>query len=224
MRELRPGLWHWEAPHPEWEPGEPWPQLVSSYAVDNGEQLLLFDPIAPPGEIEELAVKRDAVVVLTCAWHERDTRRLAERHGLTVYFPPPESEDDLMEKYGLTREQAAGGAPDVRWLLGGEAGEGHPYAAGDPLPAGIRSFPRPGREQNEVVLWVESHRAVVAGDTLVDFGSGTELNLNFVRQGVTRARSAEALRPLLDLPVEHLLLAHGGPRDRNALDRALQHG
>jgi glyoxylase-like metal-dependent hydrolase (beta-lactamase superfamily II) len=222
VRELRPGLWHWQARHPEWEPGQPWPQMVSSYAIDDGEQLLLFDPIAPPGEIEELAAQREPVVLLTCAWHERDTRRLAERHGLAVYFPPPESEDDLMEKYGLTRAQAAGGAPDVRWLLAGEAGEAHPYAAGDPLPAGIRSFPRPGREENEAVLWIESHRAVVVGDTLVDFGGGLELNLNFVAEGMTRGVAVGTLRPLLDLPVEHLLLAHGGPRDRTALERALQ--
>ena len=28
--ELRPGLWHWEAPHPAWEPAEPWSENVSS--------------------------------------------------------------------------------------------------------------------------------------------------------------------------------------------------
>jgi glyoxylase-like metal-dependent hydrolase (beta-lactamase superfamily II) len=222
MRELRPGLWHWEAPHRDWEPGEPWPQVVSSYAIDDGQILVLFDPIAPPGEIEELAAKRDPLVVLTCPWHERDTRSVAERHGLPVYTPPAESEDDLMRKYGLTREQAAGGSPDVRWLLAGEAGEAHLYSAGDLLPAGIESFPRPGREENEAVLWIESHRAVVAGDALVDFGSGLELNLNFVREGLTREQAADALRPLLDAPVEHLLLTHGGPRDGAALERALR--
>ena len=39
MRELQPGLWHWEAPHPEWAPGEPGDQVVSSYAIDDGERL-----------------------------------------------------------------------------------------------------------------------------------------------------------------------------------------
>ena len=63
MRELRPGLWHWEAPHPEWEPGEPWDRVVSSYAIDDGERLLLFDPLAVPSEIEELAAGRELVVV-----------------------------------------------------------------------------------------------------------------------------------------------------------------
>jgi hypothetical protein len=29
------------------------------------------------------------------------------------------------------------------------------------------------------------------------------------------------LKPLLDLPVEHVLAAHGGPADRSTLERAL---
>jgi hypothetical protein len=36
MRELKPGLWHWQARHPDWTPEERWPQLVSSYAIDDG--------------------------------------------------------------------------------------------------------------------------------------------------------------------------------------------
>ena len=51
MRELRPGLWHWEAPHPQWESTEPWGPEVSSYAIDDGERLLFFDPIA--GDVHE---------------------------------------------------------------------------------------------------------------------------------------------------------------------------
>ena len=52
MRELRPNLWHWEAPHPAWEPTEPWSENVSSYAIDDGERLLLFDPLAVPSKLE----------------------------------------------------------------------------------------------------------------------------------------------------------------------------
>jgi hypothetical protein len=67
VRELRPGLWHWQAPHPAWEPSEPWDKNVSSYAIDDGERLLLFDPIAPPTELVERATERDTAVVLTAA-------------------------------------------------------------------------------------------------------------------------------------------------------------
>ena len=59
MRELQTGLWHWQAPHPDWEPSEPWDQEVSSYAIDDGKQLLLFDPLGVPTEIEELAAERE---------------------------------------------------------------------------------------------------------------------------------------------------------------------
>ena len=78
MRELAPGLWHWQAPHPQWEEGEPWDPNVSSYAADDGERLLVFDPIAPPAELLELAAGRDTTVVLTSPWHERDMQTLVE--------------------------------------------------------------------------------------------------------------------------------------------------
>ena len=92
--------------------------MVSSYAVDDGERLLLFDPLAPPREIDELAADRETAVVLTAPWHERDTQSLVERLGLPVYVPPPDSEDDLMQKFGITREQAAG-CPPARSSVGG---------------------------------------------------------------------------------------------------------
>jgi glyoxylase-like metal-dependent hydrolase (beta-lactamase superfamily II) len=218
VRELRPGLWHWEAPHPEWEPSEPWPQVVSSYAIDNGDRLLLFDPIAPPSEIDELAAARETAIVLTAPWHERDTRSLVERLGVPVFVPPPDTQADLMQKFGVTAEQAGDGSPDVRWLLDGEAGEGHFYLAGDRLPVGVEAFP--GREHNDLVLWIEHSRAVISGDTLVDFGNGLQI-ADWLREAVTREHVAEGLRPLLDLPVEHVLATHGGPTDRVALERAL---
>ena len=37
----------------------------------------------------------------------------------------------------------------------------------------------------------------------------------------TREEIAEGLRPLLELPVEHVLATHGGPTDRAALEHAL---
>jgi hypothetical protein len=71
------------------------------------------------------------------------------------------------------------------------------------------------------VLWIESHRAVVAGDTLADFGEGPAINTRWLTEGVTREQVAEGLRPLLERPVELLLATHGGPFDQAALERAL---
>jgi glyoxylase-like metal-dependent hydrolase (beta-lactamase superfamily II) len=219
MQELGPGLWHWEASHPQWESSEPWGPEVSSYAVDDGERLLLFDPIAPPSEIEELAADRRVAIVLTCPWHERDSRGLVERLAVPVYTPLPDSAEYLMQKWGLTVEQAGDGSPDVVWLLKEGIGEAHPYAAGDRLDVGVEAFA--GQKPNDTVLWIESHRAVVAGDTLVDFGNGLEINPRWLSPEVTREQVVEGLRPLLDLPVEHMLATHGRPFDRAALEQAL---
>ena len=90
---------------------------------------------------------------------------------------------------------------------------------GDRLPFGADVYP--GHKANDTVLWVESRRAVISGDTLVDFGQGLEINERWLRPGVTLEEIAEGLRPLLALPVEHVLATHGGPTDRAALERAL---
>jgi hypothetical protein len=218
VRELRAGLWHWRAPHPDWTPEEQWPQEVSSYGIDDGARLLLLDPLAVPQELLELAADREPVVVLTAPWHERDTRGLAERFGWPVFTPPPDTAEDLMRKFGITREEAGDGSPDLAWLLAGHGGEEHLYAAGDRLPIGIEALL--GREHNDLVLWMDRVGAVISGDTLVDFGRGFEIN-EWLRGAVTREQVVERLRRLLSLPVEFVLPTHGAPTDRAALERAL---
>src|SRR5687768_1239495 len=173
MRELQAGLWHWQAPHPEWTPEEPWPQVVSSYAIDDGTGLLLVDPLAVPDELLALAADREPTVVLTAPWHERDTKSLVERLGVPVFSPPPDTADDLIRKFGITPEQAGDGSPDLAWLLAGDRGAYHSYEAGDHLPGGIETWL--GRESNDLVLWIERLGAVISGDTLVDFGRGFEI-------------------------------------------------
>ncbi len=219
MRELRPGLWHWQSPHPEWTPSVPWPQEVSSYALDDGERLLLFDPLAVPSELEERAGEREPVVVLTAPWHERDAQSLVDRLGAPVFTPPADTAQDLMDKFGITAEQAGDGSPDLLWLREGDF-KAHFYAPGERLPFGAEVFA--GREENDVVLWLEEQRAVIAGDSLADFGRGLEIVPGWLRDGVTREDVAERLRPLLDQPVELVLPAHGQPTDRAVLERALR--
>lgn len=191
-------MWHWQAPHPEWDDSV-WPQVVSSYAIDDGERLLLFDPIAVPEELLARSEERELVVVLTSPWHERDTRALVEEHDPPVFVTDPGE-----------------GSPDVAWLLSGE-GDPHLYSVDGGLPAGIEAFP--GGEPNDVVLWVPSRLAVVAGDTLVDFGDGLTIHEPWL--STPREQVVGQLRPLLDLPVEHVLATHGGPHDAAALRRAL---
>jgi glyoxylase-like metal-dependent hydrolase (beta-lactamase superfamily II) len=149
VRELRQGLWWWDAVHPEWTPEDAatqeWGPEVSSYAVDDGRRLLLIDPTTPPSPVDDLAAERETVIVLTCPWHERDARTLAERFDAQVFSPPPDVPDD----------------DSIATQI---------FVAGDRLPIGIEAFP--GMEPNDLVLWIESHRALVAGDTLIDRGQG----------------------------------------------------
>ena len=217
MRQLRPGLWHWQAPHPEWTPDEPWPQDVSSYAIDDGERLILIDPQSVPNELLELGKDRQPIIVLTVPWHERATRRLVEGLRAPVYTPRPDTAEDLVRKLGVTPEQAEGGSPDLAWLFEG-GGDAHPYAAGDRLPFGIEAVL--GKEPNDLVLWVEPLGAVVFGDTVVDFGQSLGIN-PYLRGGVTRDDVIHRLRPLLDRPIELVLPSHGAPTDRADFERAL---
>ena len=186
MREVATGVWHWKAPHPEWRPGQTWDRMVSSYAIDTGDDVLLFDPVDPPAELLERA---DAVV-LTCPWHRRDAPGL----GLPIHVPPPDPPD-----------------PDpVR---------GEVFRGGDTLPFGIRAFE--AFEPNDLVLYVESRQAVVAGDTLIDRGKGLQMHPAWPGPGVTVEETTRRLQPLLDLPVEVVLPTHADPADRAALERAL---
>jgi glyoxylase-like metal-dependent hydrolase (beta-lactamase superfamily II) len=97
--------------------------------------------------------------------------------------------------------------------------EAHVISAGERLPFGIEVFA--GRQPNDLLLWVESRRALICGDTLVDFGRGLEIHDEWLWDGVTRDQVVEALRPPLELPVELVLPAHGSPTDKPALVRAL---
>ena len=75
-------------------------------------------------------------------------------------------------------------------------------------------------EPNDLLLWVDSHRALVAGDTLLDRGEGLVFPLDWADRGTGEApeKILERLRDLLDLPIELVLPTHGAPADRAALE------
>ena len=194
---MKPGVWQWQAPHPEWTAPEDWTQTdVSSYAIDDGQRLLLFDPLALPADIESLAANRAALIVLTCPWHRRDAQALAEKHGWPIHVPPPDPPD-----------------PDPV--------EGKVFEAGQRLSVGIEAIL--GMEPNDLLLWVGGHRALVAGDTLVDRGQGLVFPLDWADRGTGEPpdKILERLRALLELPIELVLPTHGAPGDRAALEHAL---
>src|SRR5438445_602335 len=80
VQELRPGLWRWTAPHPEWEHAENWGPEVGSVYAELPEAVVVIDPLVPTEEDEQFwsALDRDIErlarpvhVLLTVHWHER---------------------------------------------------------------------------------------------------------------------------------------------------------
>jgi glyoxylase-like metal-dependent hydrolase (beta-lactamase superfamily II) len=201
VREVLPGLWWWEAVHPEWREGDDaadseWGPEVSSYALDDGERLILIDPTSPPQPVLNRAGERETVIVLTNPWHERNAPALAAQLDVQVFAPPPDDDGR-----GIRMPAQI-------------------FEAGDTLPFGVAAYP--GREPPfDVLLLIESHRAVAIGDTMIDRGSGIEIVDSWLAQGVTREQVVEGLQPLLDLPIDAVLPTHGRPTDRAALERAL---
>ncbi len=200
MDELRPGLWTWKSPHPEWTPdSDGWDRDVRSYAYDAGDSLVLFDPLVSAAEVEELAERRPVAIVLTCHWHVRSCGDLVQRTGATVHAPAA----------------AVGELGGVQAL---------PYELGEDLPGDVE--PQVGGYDNEATLWLREHAALVSGDVLLGGQRGFHVQPDsWLEEGMTHDELRERLRPLLELPVEILLPTHGEPILENAhatLERAIE--
>jgi hypothetical protein len=96
------------------------------------------------------------------------------------------------------------------------------------LPQGIHSLPLKGA--GETIFWLEEPRALVVGDRLIGDGEGglalcPESWLRYLPGRLTRKTLRELLLPLLELPVERVLVSHGDPvlvEGHRALSRALK--
>jgi glyoxylase-like metal-dependent hydrolase (beta-lactamase superfamily II) len=100
------------------------------------------------------------------------------------------------------------------------------YGATQEVPAGVEAFKVSGA--GETVFWIPEHRALVPGDRILgDRPPGLRLcPQSWLRylDGYTRDDLREELRPLLELPVELVLVSHGEPvlqDGRRELERAL---
>ncbi len=92
-----------------------------------------------------------------------------------------------------------------------------PFEPGDALPGGVQCFAT--ARDGEVVYWVPSERALVVGDVLLGAGAKPRptddpLRLcpeRWIGGGKTHDDLRASLRPLLELPVEQVLVSHGAP-------------
>jgi hypothetical protein len=174
-----------------------WKEDVASLALESGDGLILIDPLEPPAEL-----RRPEHVLLTLFWHGRSTRELDAGR----VWAPLRSARPLRNR-GVNVTDA--------------------FGVGDELPAGIQAFQT--ARANEVVYWLPEQRAVAVGDVLLGAGAKPRATDDPLRLCPERwlgkashADLRESLRPLLDLPVELVLTAHGAPvlaEGRAALER-----
>lgn len=95
------------------------------------------------------------------------------------------------------------------------------------LPAGVETVQIKGA--GETMVWLAKPRALVPGDRLLGAdGGGLRLSpdswLRYLPSGMRTRQLREALRPLLDLPVQKVLVSHGEPvlrGGRDAIARAI---
>ncbi len=185
--EILAGLWRFTAIHPDWEEGEDWEPEVAWWAIQTERGLLLVDPLLDePGELDELIAHCGgcAGVVRTCHWHQRSAAQVAERYATDLWARP-----------------APAGLDAPRFDRVAESGK--------PLPGDVLAL-AVGRD-DELVLWSGAQRALLAGDVLLrdeDGALGMCPDSGLTRDG-GRAGLRPTLRELLDLPVEHVLVAHG---------------
>jgi hypothetical protein len=198
MQDVADSLWIWRLDHPAWKPGLGWPRSVTSTCVASGGEIALLDPLAPPEDAREVWTRLDArpptVVAVLKPDHVRDVDLFVRRYGAQPYGPELFWPDDVPET-----------------AL-------EPIFPGTELPGGLVAQ-YDGRGRNETPLWLPEQRALVFADGL----TAPEGELLVWGTPWHEERALPALRALLELPFELVIVAHGEPvHDRAAYERALE--
>jgi hypothetical protein len=198
LHDIAPGLWLWRVRHPDWSPGLDWQPLVTSTCVESGGEVALLDPIAPPDQADEVWERLDArpptVVVVLKPDHVRDVDVFVRRYATRAFGPWLFWRDNIPET-------------DLE-----------PIEPGSELPGGLVAL-YDGRGRNETPLWLPQQRALVFADAL----TAPAGDLRVWASPSHEERALPALRALLELPFEHVIVSHGEPvHNRSAFERALQ--
>jgi hypothetical protein len=184
------GLWRWTGYREEWK------QEVGCVYVETPDAICLFDPLVPPEDRATFleALDRDVArlglpvhVLVTVFWHARSSAELADRYAAEVWAP---------SRARAAVERRTGGAIRA-------------FRPGDALPGGIEAHAT--ARVNEVVLFLPAYRTLWAGDVILGADDGS-LHLcpdSWLPGQVDQQALRSSLLPLLELPVEHVLVSHG---------------
>jgi hypothetical protein len=165
---------------------EEWEEEVGAVAVDTADGLVLIDPLEPPA-----GLAKPAHVLFTVYWHARSGAALK---GVRTWASGRSRKP--LENRGIRVTDVA--APEAE------------------LPGGILAFQT--ARAAEVVFWLPEQQAVVVGDVLLGAGAkprATDEPLRLCPErwlgAATHADLRATLAPLLELPVERVLVSHGAP-------------
>jgi glyoxylase-like metal-dependent hydrolase (beta-lactamase superfamily II) len=197
LRDVAPGLWIWRLEHPRWKPGQGWEPIVASTCVASRGETLLLDPLAPPENTGEFWKRLDArpptAVVVLKPDHVRDVDLFVRRYSARAFGPRLFFREDIPKT-------------DLQFI-----------EPGSQLPGGLVAL-YDGRGRNETPLWLPEQRTLVFADALTAPGG----EMRVWASPAHYERALPALRALLDLPFERVIVSHGEPvHTRAAFERAL---
>ncbi len=198
VRDVAPGLWIWRVRHHHWKPGSDWEPVVTSTFVESGGERLVLDPLAPPTEAVEVWKRLDerppTAAVVLLPDHVRDVDQFVDRYHVRAFGPLFFFRDDIPRT------------------------ELEPIRPDSVLPGGVVAL-YDGRGRAETPLWLPEQRVIVFGDGMTE-RNGT---LHVWGSPSHEKRVLPALRALLELPFEKVIVSHGEPvHDRAAFERALE--
>jgi glyoxylase-like metal-dependent hydrolase (beta-lactamase superfamily II) len=198
IRDVAPGLWIWRVAHPDWRHEVDWDPAVTCTCIESGGEVILLDAMAPRegGDAvwERLDAVRPTAVVVLKPDHVRDVDLFVGRYGARGYGPRLFFRDDIPET------------------------ELEPIEPGSELPGGLVAL-YDGRGRDETPMWVPEQRALVFADALTERGG----ELRVWGTSWHEERVLPALRAMLELPFEWVVISHGEPvHDRRAFERALE--
>ena len=181
IRDVAAGLWIWRVEHPDWAPHVGWDPAVTSTCVESGGEVVVIDALVPEAGA-------DAV------WARLDAR--AAHDGRRPEARPRRSVDRIVQRFG-----ARAFGPSLFWRDDIPETDLEPIEPGSELPGGLVAL-YDGRGRNETPLWLPEQRTIVFADALTE----RDGDLRVWGTPWHEERVLPALRAMLDLPFEHVIV------------------
>lgn len=194
ITDVAPGLWIWRIDHPDWHGEDDWDPTVTCTCVESRGAVVAIDPLEDAEALQRLDAKPPTAVAILKPDHVRHVDAFVRRYDVKAYGPMLFWPDDVPET-------------DLE-----------PLDPGEELPGGLLAL-YDGRGRLETPLWLPEQKTILFADAL----TAPQGELLVWATPWHEKRTLPALRELLDLPFERVIVAHGEPvHDRDDFQRALE--